>query len=256
MTTTRKPIRRFLIVQSAGFGTSAELLDLTSPVNKAYARKWGHTVLILQGSLVYLDEERRTNCTPPEHRSTHNKMQFLKFGVALKEYYDYLLILDADAMIYDFDNDISDLIPPTSLLGANRVVAKKGVKKRATWKINAGVTIWNLHHPYTKYLADGWTQAAIGFMNGRSNDQGDQLFLYHVLKNNASLQEQVYSFGREFNYNKASVIKHVKRPTLTYEIGATAIDSRSVKIQQFTSEICNKFPTDCDQLDGTKYSET
>lgn len=252
--TTLMPTRRLLLVQSAGFGTYAQLLDLTAPINKAYARRWGHTFLVIQGSLVVLAQERRTNCTPPEHRSTHNKMQFVKFGLSLRAYYDYLLILDADAMIYDFDRDISDLMPSTSLLAANRVLAKKGVKKRATWKINAGVTLWNLHHPYTYHLADGWTQAAVGFMNGRNNNQGDQLFLYHVLKNNASMEESVYSLGKEFNYNKATVIKHVKRPDLTYTIGKTALDSRSKVIQQFTREICDRFPSDCQNLDSTRYS--
>lgn len=252
----KQPIRRMLIVQSAGFGTYAQLLDLTTPLNKAYARKWGQDLVVVQGSLVWLAQERRTNCTPPEHRSTHNKMQFLKWGVSmLKDRYDYLLILDADAMIYDFDKDISDLMPPTNLMAANRVVAKKGVKKRATWKINAGVTLWNLHHPLTAAVADGWQKAAIGFMNGRNNNQGDQLFLYHVLRNNASMSDQVYSVGKEFNYNKATVIKHIKRPDLTYQIGKTALDSRSQVIQQFTKEICDKFPMDCQDLDQTNYSE-
>jgi predicted phosphatase len=258
VTTTIRPVaaavRRLLMVQSAGFGTYSQLLDLTAPVNKAYARRWGHTFLILQGSLVYLAEERKTNCTPPEHRSTHNKMQFVKFGLTLRDHYDYLLILDADAMIYDFERDISDLMPPTCLFAANRVVAKKGVKKRATWKINAGVTLWNLHHQYTAAVADQWTHAAVGFMNGRNNNQGDQLFLYHVLKNNASMEEQIYSLGKEFNYNKATVIKHVKRPALTYEIGQTALDSRAQVIEQFTREICLKYPTDCQGMDQTKYS--
>jgi predicted phosphatase len=252
--TMNKARRRLLMVQSAGFGTYAQLLELTAPLNKAYARKWGHSFLVLQGSVVSLAEERRRHCTPPEHRSTHNKMQLLKFGIALKDHYDYLLILDADAMIYDWDRDVSDLMPPTHLLAANRVVAKKGVKKRATWKINAGVTLWNLHHPYAADLADAWVHAAVGFMNGRSNNQGDQLFLYHVLKNNASMEEQVYAFNREFNYNKATVIKHVKRPALTYEIGETALEARAHVIQQFTKEICDKFPVDCHHLDQTKYS--
>ena len=257
MTTPRKKARRrLLMVQSAGFGTYAQLLDLTAPINKAYARRWSHTFLILQGSLVYMAEERRRNCTPPEHRSTHNKMQLLKLGIALKDQYDYLLILDADAMMYDFDRDISDLMPPTHLLAANRVVAKKGVKKRATWKINAGVTLWNLHHPYTANVAEGWLQAAVGYMNGRNNNQGDQLFLYHVLKNNASMEEQVYALNREFNYNKATMIKHIKRPALTYEIGATALDARSQVIQTFTQEICDKFPTDCFYMDQTIYSNS
>lgn len=247
--------RRLLIVQSAGFGTYAQLLDLTAPINKAYARKWRQTMLVLQGTLVFLEQERKTNCPPPEHRSTHNKMQLLKFALHLRDHYDYLLILDADAMIYDFALDLSDLMPPRAMMAANRVIAKPGVKKRATWKINAGVTLWNLHHKYTAAVADGWTQAAVGFMNGRNNNPGDQLFLYHVLKNNASMEENVYSMGKEFNYNQATAIKHVKRPHVTYEIGQTSLDSRSEVIQKFTDEICAKFPTDCRDLDKTIYSD-
>ncbi len=248
--------RRLLIVQSAGFGTYARLLDLTAPINKAYARKWSHTMLMLQGTLVRLEEEARTNCTPPEHRSTHNKMQLLKFALRLRDHYDYLLILDADALIYDFSVDISNLMPYRAMMAANRVTAKKGVKKRATWKINAGVTLWNLHHRYTAAAADGWTKAAVGFMNGRNNNQGDQLFLYHVLKNNATMEQEIYSFGKEFHYNKATVIKHIKRPQVTYEIGQTSLDSRSAMIQKFTEEICRNFQSDCRNLDKTTYSNS
>lgn len=246
--------RRLLIAQSAGFGTYAQLLDLTAPINKAYARKWGQTILVLQGTLVVLQQEMKTNCTPPEHRSTHNKMQLLKFALRLKDHYDYLLILDADAMIYDFSVDLSNLMPNRAMMAANRVIAKKGVKKRATWKINAGVTLWNLHHRFTSAVADGWTKAAVSFMNGRNNNQGDQLFLYHVLKNNATIEQEIYSFGKEFHYNKATVIKHIKRPQVTYEIGQTSLDSRSAMITQFIDEICKRFPHDCEHLDTTSYS--
>ena len=248
------PTRRLLIVQSAGFGTYAQLLESTAPLNKAYARKWGQTMLVLQGTLVWLREERQRHCSPPEHRSTHNKMQLLNFGLSLKEHYDYLLILDADAMIYDFAKDLSDLMPPTALLAANKAVPKKGVKKRATWKINAGVTLWNLHHPLTQAVADGWREAALGYLNGRNNNQGDQLFLYHVLKNNATMEENVYALSKDFNYNKATVIKHIKRPKVTYEIGQTHLDSRAQVIEQFQTEICQQFPKDCQDLDRTPYS--
>lgn len=247
--------RRLLIVQSAGFGTYAQLLDLTAPINKAYARKWGHTMLVLQGTLVVLDYEVQTNCTPLEHRSTHNKMQLLKFGLRLRQHYDYMLILDADALIYDFSLDISNLMPSTAMMAANRAEPKKGQKKRATWKINAGITLWNLHHDYTQALAEGWTNAAVGYLNGRNNYSGDQIFLYHVLKNNATMEQSVYSFGKEFHYNKATVIKHIKRPHVTYELGQTALDSRSDIIETFTQEICQSYPEDCQELDKTKYSE-
>jgi hypothetical protein len=249
------PTRRLLIVQSAGFGTYAQLLESTAPINKAYARKWGHTVLIVQGTLAVLNHERQTNCTPEEHRATHNKMQLLKLALRIGDHYDYLLILDADAIIFDFGVDLSDLMPPSAMLAAQRAVPKAGVKKRATWKINAGVTLWNLHHPYTQAVADGWQDAALGYLNGRSNSQGDQLFLHHVLKNNATYERSIHSFAKEFNYNKGTVIKHVKRPTLTYTIGETALDDRSVLLAKFTEQVCAQFPDDCHDLDKTTYSE-
>ena len=44
-------------------------------------------------------------------------------------------------------------------------------------------------------------------------------------------------------------------PEITYEIGHTALDSRSEVIQQFTNEICQNFPVDCQDLDKTMYSQ-
>ena len=247
--------KRILMAQSAGFGTYAQLLDLTAPINKAYARKWHHDVLVVQGTLVVTAQEIRTNCTPEEYRSTHNKMQLLQLGLYLRDHYDYLLILDADAMIFDFGFDFGGLLPVKSMLAAQRVVAKAGMKKRATWKINAGVTLWNLHHPLTKEVCQKWHAAALGFFNGRSNAQGDQIFLHHTLKSNFTYEENVYSVAKEFNYNKGTRIKHVKRPKMTYEIGQTGLDARSAIIAKFTAEICERFPFDCEDMDKTAYSQ-
>ena len=158
-------------------------------------------------------------------------------------------------MIYDFGYDLGTLLPIKSMLAAQRAVPKAGIKKRATWKINAGVTLWNLHHRFTHNVCKEWHAAAMGYMNNRNNGQGDQLFLYHALKNNESYIESVYSVAKEFNYNKGTLIKHVKRPHLTYEIGRTGLDDRSVVIAKFTNEICQRYPQDCQEMDHTPYSQ-
>ena len=270
--TITKPSSRLLIVQSAGFGSYGELLDATVPITKAYARRWKATLLVVQGALVILSEEKKQNCVPGEHRSTHNKMQLLKFALRHKHYYDYLLLLDADALIYNFDIDISTALhqqqpdstnittaipskdihdPHSKFLAAHRV----GGKKDGTWKINAGVTLWNIQHPCLPQLVREWQNAALGYLNARNNNSGDQIFLYHVLKNNATLEAGVLGLDQEFNYNKGTAIKHVKRPKAIYGIGKTKVDERLIKIQKFSQEICEKYPKDCEKLETFHYSQ-
>jgi hypothetical protein len=216
--------------------------------------------------LVVTAHERKVLCIPGEHRATHNKMQILQLATSpqwnwntqQQQQYDYLLLLDADAMMYNFSFDLTTLMtmPTTTpnnnnntnnkttkssssvLLAANRVTP--AVKKRATWKINAGVTLWNLHHPLIHELVRLWQKAALGYLNGNNNDSGDQLFLYHVLKNNHTMEQDVNGLTHEFQYHQGTVIKHIKRPKVTYQIGQTKLDERSVWIGKYTNEICQQ----------------
>jgi hypothetical protein len=50
----------------------------------------------------------------------------------------------------------------------------------------------------------------------------------------AEFRAAMHSFTKEFNYNKGTIIKHVKRPILTYTIGEMALDDRPVLVAKFT----------------------
>jgi hypothetical protein len=262
-------------------------LELTAPINQAYAKRWKYSLLIVQGTLVVTAHERKVSCIPREHRSTHNKMQLLQLAITpkWKDRYDYLLVLDADAMMYNFTFDLTTLmtVPPMNntsnnntnnntsnntsnnnntnpsstssvLLAAQRV--SSAVKTRATWKINAGVTLWNLHHPLIHELVRSWQKAALGHLNGKNNGEGDQLFLHHVLRNNKTMEQDVNGVTHEFEYRQGTVIKHIKRFKLTYKIGKTKLDERSTFIGELEKEICQRHPMDCQALnESIKYSE-
>ncbi len=58
-------------------------------------------------------------------------------------HYDKLLILDMDAMMYDFSRDIAHLLPQDKMLVAHKVVRGDSP---VTANINIGVTLWNLQH--------------------------------------------------------------------------------------------------------------
>ena len=140
----KKDTRKLLIAQYSAYGSYARLLELTSPINKAYAKLWNSDYVILQGSSISI-YPRDYWCNPPQERSRFNKISLLQLALSKRNEYDMLLLLDADAMIYDFSKDIRSYIPngdDTTMLVAHRVNANEGIH---SWDINNGVTLWNLH---------------------------------------------------------------------------------------------------------------
>jgi len=130
------PRRRLLIAQYSGKGSYLQMLKEVEPINRAYARKWGHDYVTLVGTalkfpgFLYDDSDNRdradrTHCSHYsatdttdknksyyyESQSTFNKIALL--FRALEESpqkYDQLLILDTDTMIVDLDYDITSLL--------------------------------------------------------------------------------------------------------------------------------------------------
>jgi len=107
-----------LLQVTLAFGKYARLLELTAPINKAYAKIWNHDIVILQGTAMILPWDK--NCTPPEERSRFNKIDLLLEALKRENQYDQLLLLDADTLIFDFDFDMTKLVPNTTMLVAQR----------------------------------------------------------------------------------------------------------------------------------------
>ncbi|KAG7342717.1 hypothetical protein IV203_020661 [Nitzschia inconspicua] len=126
--------RRLLIAQYSGFGSYSKILKEVSPINRAYAKKWGHDYVTLEGTalqfpgLVYKnddDDDEVPSCPNVENgyeaQSTFNKIpllfQALEHATSSSlsdqdsdQVYDQVLILDTDTMIVDLDYDITTLL--------------------------------------------------------------------------------------------------------------------------------------------------
>lgn len=128
--------KRLLIGLMSGRDRYAAMLEITAPINKAYAKEYSHDVLVLQGTSLVVAKDK---CNPPGRRATFNKIALLKEALRHRQDYDQLLILDTDAMMYNMDFDVTSLLMDDStMLVAHRVKKNDEIH---TWDINIGVTV-------------------------------------------------------------------------------------------------------------------
>jgi hypothetical protein len=249
---------KMLIAQYSAFGTYAQLLERTSPLNKAYARMWHHDYVVLQGAAISIP--RDAWYPPPEERSRFNKIALLQMAMARE--YDMLLLLDADAMIYDFSKDLRNYLPQEGgqMLAAHRV---KASDDRHTWDINNGVTLWNLKHPLTPLVVDDWFESTRKALHRNPTTRkymltGDQALLHGVLKI-GDRRNVVTTYLEEFQYRNATVIKHFIRENLDWTKDdvwkRTSLDSRSINIEKAKQEVYQRFASACQDLEHTEYSK-
>jgi hypothetical protein len=239
---TTKASKKLLVAQYSSYGKYARLLELTSPINKAYARKWNHDFLIVQGATLVVKEDE--DCEPPPERSRYDKLELLRIALRKKDKYDQLLLLDADALIYDLDFDITNLCEIDDILAAHRV-SQKNPEPR-TYNVNNGIVLWNLQNPETKEVADEWdVDTRKGISRGFSH--GDQHYLHHVLKMK-NRSAHVQGLATEFFYHEGTVAKHFIRGHAN-GWNNTGLDVREIVIKDAVKDICKRFPSDCEELE-------
>eukprot|EP00536_Pseudo-nitzschia_multiseries_P014177 jgi/Psemu1/37762/gm1.37762_g len=292
-TTSMMPRRRLLIAQYSGKGSYERLLREVEPINRAYARKWGHDYTTLIGTalkfpgLLYdpppqppllgetdrgatanernngknktgtierrhgekrkrqQQQQQQQRCryfhSPKngtdsqsqsqsqlqsqssyyeyEAQSTFNKIPLLfKAMDESPRRYDQVLILDADTMIVDFDYDITTLLLSSNPTGNgddsdsdNDSDNDANIKSRtnhdrdetnddasapyflaayrvwqfdwiSTWDVNAGITLWDLHHPSTRAVAEDWLRLSLGDPKQVLLKNDDQYYLQRSLQ--------------------------------------------------------------------------
>lgn len=241
--------KRLLIATYSAFGKYAKLLELTSPINKAYAKRWNHDIVILQGTSLILQWDE--NCTPPEERSRFNKIDLLLEALSRKGNYDYLLLLDADTLIYDFSYDITRLFASKDTM----LVAQRTHQQDppATYNINNGITLWNLHHRLTQQVAEDWNKACRQGIPENRPYRGDQYFLRQVLHSGDRISS-ISSVWDEFYYRDATVVKHFQRSN-NRSWNDTGLDTREERILNATAEICVRFGLDEQHLERRNYTD-
>ena len=251
-TAVSKQHLKVLVAQySAGTGTSYDLLlNLTRHINQQYAAKWGYDYECLEGPPAGLVQAvQRSNATHSfaPSRSTYFKVIVLERALLRssdQQQYDRVLLLDADALVYDFtSNFVVQLLPPTKLLAAHKVVQ---TDPTGTHNLNIGVTLWNLRHERAAWLVQQWKQACWERMRqGRTDD--DQLPLQRILQHdlNQTVRDAwIEGLGSEFAYGHGTVVKHFIRSDKR-DWSGSSLELRLQKIQRARTEICTKYQLDC-----------
>lgn len=245
--------KRLLIAQYSSFGSYASLLEVTAPINKAYARKWGVDVLIVQGNALLFKNDR-PDCELPSHRAMYNKIPLLIHALSKRDEYDQVLILDADAMIYDFAFDITQLLTNKDMLTAQKVNPDGNAQ---TWNVNIGISLWNLHHNKTHQVAKRWlkrtSQGLDKAFESKGVEHGDQHYLQMVLKRDISALKAINATSNAFQYENGTVIKHFVRPKHS-DWSGNGMTNREVLIARTATEVCNRFPSDCEDLEYLPYA--
>ena len=246
--------KRLLIAQYSSFGSYASLLELTAPINKAYARKWNHDMLIVQGAALELKTDE-VGCEPPSQRSMYNKIPILLYSLSKSDEYDQLLLLDADTLIYDMGYDVTNLLDDSNMLAAQRVAMQS---TEPTWNINNGVTLWNLHHNMTQKIAQLWLKGTVRGIDGAKQfgwiEHGDQFYLHKVLRQETSAINFTKAVRDEFCYDHATVIKHFVRPSRDWT--GYGKDMRAANIKNSIDIICANFTSECQDLEYIPYSSS
>lgn len=246
-----KANKRLLIGLYSGFGVYGSLLTKTAHVNRAYARHWKHDVVLVQGAALQI-KELDGDCEPPPHRATYDKIPLLRYALEHKDQYDQLLILDTDALVYDMDFDVTSLLPKGKMLAAQKV---RESDDHETWDINAGVTLWDLHHPRIQKLTKEWFTHSKSGMEHNYHASNDQYHLHYALKE-GNYKEDIFALDEEFNYGHGTIVKHFIRKPQHKQWGEAAIlDNRENRIEIAIEEICKKHKPICEAVDKKVYSE-
>jgi len=231
-----KPDRpRLLIGLYAGFDPYAEFLQYSSHLAKVYAHRFPNVqVVVLQGTAF-----APRGCKPPGFHTTLNKVRLLFHAIDHASDYDQLLLLDADALLVNMDEDI------TSLLDVDTLVAAQPIDSETdnSHLIVGGATLWNLHHPLLKDVALEWFSLAKEAIV-KDKYHGDQKYLQGALKSNKA---PVKPIPDEFSGKSGRVVQHYTKTK------SDSLESRLEKVQISAENICEQYPIDCSTVPRKRY---
>jgi hypothetical protein len=137
-------------------GSSGSSSSVAFTLYEKLVRTWLHIGGTSAGKPDDSDDDHKTP-SPKRSLSMFNKIYILENAIKKWSKYDVLLLLDADAMVVDYNFD------PPSFLTNHTVLAAcaGGPETTEKYMINNGVTIWNLRHPRVREMADNWKKLSI-----------------------------------------------------------------------------------------------
>ena len=222
-----------LLAQATGIDEGyGQMLDITSVVNRAYARKFGYDYVSMMGMVLGGKE--------PWH-ATFGKVEVLH-QVLQTQQYDGLLLLDSDAILVDFDVDIADLVEDQYALVAQYVHPGEH-----EWNHNVGVSLWNLHHPMTAWLSERWRNLSLETLQS-DTPADDQWLLQLTLRddiNETVRNATISTVNRIFDYGYGTVVKHFIRLTAFWN---ETLQDRIEELQHVSNQTCAQFTPHCHNI--------
>ena len=235
---TNTTSRNVLIAQYTGLDTAyMEFTNITQKANRAYAKRWKYDYLLMMGTAFNSDQMGI---------AAYNKLPLLRKAVGAK-IYDVILILDSDAVVVDFDQNVLDLMPESMLLTACR---NHESGSPHTWNVNNGVTIWNLRHERIEEVYSEWHKRLVARIGKKNIIPSDQAELHEVLKEYGEKKRQtivngIYSY--HFRFHEGSFVKHVVRSkSQTWISAKDDLIRRKTMLQEAVQEVCTKWKGACD----------
>ena len=228
--------RTLLIAQYTGLDERyLEFASISERANRAYAKKWNHDYVLMKGVAI--------NSGQPGD-ATYNKLALLKEGIDSK-IYDAMLMLDADSVIVDFDQDALKLIPQSMLLTAHRV---QPTDVSYTDNVNIGVTIWNLRHKKASEVYDKWLRRVIARATKTFRViPDDQAELHQVLLGYSIEERKSMVNAINTTHFAGSFVRHVIRSDgATWASGEDDLDRRKQSIEKAVQKVCAKWFNSCD----------
>ena len=143
--------RRLLIVQDSPPGPEEEILEATSRVNRAYAKRWGFDYLKFTGVAIGTSPWQSTFNKPfilsSLVKSSIEGIQVVKNeGIPV---YDAVMFLDSSAVIVELDFNVLHLIGKKKLIASGWIGPVKNKEG-----MYSDVMIWNLDHPKAKNISE------------------------------------------------------------------------------------------------------
>ena len=122
-----------------------DMLNITSEINKKYCEKHGYGYGEFRGI------KRGAH---PWH-ATFNRMYLIQEILNTKKEYDWVVYIDADAIVTDFNEKLENIIYEHDNQNKVLLICGYGEKSHHT-SINAGVFFFNLKHQYSNNVINMW----------------------------------------------------------------------------------------------------
>jgi hypothetical protein len=236
----KAPSKNYVLIGQYDSGVDSmysTLLNISSRVNIEYAKKYEFDYVAIRG-ITFTTPLDKTLRIPQPSRATYSKLTLLER--ALDYQYEYLFVLDSDALVYDFTRDISQLISADKMILAHQV---ESFEKKQYHNINIGMILFNLRHPTMRGFLGVWKMlCAHQIMAGIfDDDQTMMQYLVDVL----GAEQLVEKNYKDLSYHYGDFAHHFVRNNASSWTDSDSMEKRIQTIQAAATEVCNKYHLDC-----------